>query len=311
MAKDNFPDSCIFPDIMDCVANPPKKKNWNPSDLKLVKECHCVQHRSECSLNLGENDLGIIGAPCILFSKYGLREGFKTKNIKVKQAHDTAMAFQQKTPISIHENVPDYAEAGLHFLMLCPRQFGHPNRRLRVWRILYDKDSRKWDCPYTLGELANLLLAPLESKLNLDFNAYLCASPSELQEHNIKEHELSESQKKHLQIFRKVRPDKAIYDLSANALKRCRTETVDQCMPCLTTSSQLWSENAGRLMLGKEQMHILGFPCIAEAANAARVDYVYLDHISESSLRSISGNGMSLPCAGFIMLMTVLCVSHR
>ncbi|CAK9048384.1 unnamed protein product [Durusdinium trenchii] len=291
MAKDNFPDSCIFPDIMDCVANPPKKKNWNPSDLKLVKECHCVQHRSE----------------------YGLREGFKTKNIKVKQAHDTAMAFQQKTPISIHENVPDYAEAYLkqHLTTHDEQKVLPQPKQLRVWRILYDKDSRKWDCPYTLGELANLLLAPLESKLNLDFNAYLCASPSELQEHNIKEHELSESQKKHLQIFRKVRPDKAIYDLSANALKRCRTETVDQCMPCLTTSSQLWSENAGRLMLGKEQMHILGFPCIAEAANAARVDYVYLDHISESSLRSISGNGMSLPCAGFIMLMTVLCVSHR
>ena len=118
-------------------------------------------------------------------------------------------------------------------------------------------------------------------------------------------------------------------------------------------------------MLGKEQMHVLGFPCCPPGALAARVDSclelieihgvffrvapshepkgissymimvgssmffslgpwgkhvfnhschkdnVYLDYLSESALRSISGNGMSLPCAGFILLMTLLCVSPR
>ena len=48
------------------------------------------------------------------------------------------------------------------------------------------------------------------------------------------------SQAAHLQMFREARPDKAIYDLSANPNKRCRVETVDKCMPCLTTSAQLW-----------------------------------------------------------------------
>lgn len=37
-----------------------------------------------------------------------------------------------------------------------------------------------------------------------------------------------------------VAPDKRLYDLSANPLKRKRTETVDECMPCLTTSAVLW-----------------------------------------------------------------------
>lgn len=36
-----------------------------------------------------------------------------------------------------------------------------------------------------------------------------------------------------------------------------------------------------------------------------------VDYLSESALRSISGNGMSLPCAGFVLLMTVLCVADR
>ncbi|CAK9093328.1 Uncharacterized protein SCF082_LOCUS43905 [Durusdinium trenchii] len=285
MAKESFPDTCIFPDILDCVANPPKKKNWAPGDLELLPQCHCVQHMDECPLNLDQHDLGIIGAPCILFSKYGLREGFNTKNIKVKHAHDTAMAFQKLTPISIHENVPDYEEADvakssqnmiLFTPRLCPRQFGHPNRRLRVWRILYNKELKKWDCPYTLGELANLLLAPLESKLLLDFNTYLCASPSDLEDHPVYEQDLSASQQKHLRIFRQVRPDKDIYDLSANALKRCRTETVDKCMPCLTTSSQLWPQPSLSSVLWGEEPEEAGHDVrqpLSESSSGSEADY--------------------------------------
>lgn len=34
-----------------------------------------------------------------------------------------------------------------------------------------------------------------------------------------------------------------------------------------------------------------------------------LSDYSESSLRRMAGNGMSIPCAGFVMLMGALCVS--
>ena len=47
MHQDGFPDSCIFPDILDCVANPPKKANWTPSGLQLVNECNCAQHKRQ------------------------------------------------------------------------------------------------------------------------------------------------------------------------------------------------------------------------------------------------------------------------
>lgn len=40
-------------------------------------------------------------------------------------------------------------------------------------------------------------------------------------------------------------------------------------------------------------------------------DEVALDYLSTSQVRSISGNGMSLRCAGFCLLMAVLCVSDR
>jgi hypothetical protein len=74
---------------------------------------------------------------------------------------------------------------------MCPRQFGHPNRRLRVWRILYNMQSKTWTSRYSLGELANMMLAPIEAKLELDFNTYLCASPTDLEGYPVREHELT------------------------------------------------------------------------------------------------------------------------
>lgn len=48
-------------------------------------------------------------------------------------------------------------------------------------------------------------------------------------------------QLKHLNKFRRAKPGKKLYDLSADVDKRARVETAKQYLPCLTTSSQLWS----------------------------------------------------------------------
>ena len=45
-----------------------------------------------------------------MFSRYGLREGFK--NVELKKVHDASTAFMNETPICVHENVPDYEEVG-------------------------------------------------------------------------------------------------------------------------------------------------------------------------------------------------------
>lgn len=42
--------------------------------------------------------------------RYGKREGFE--NLKGKQLHDVGVRFQQVSPVSLHENVPGYDEAG-------------------------------------------------------------------------------------------------------------------------------------------------------------------------------------------------------
>ena len=46
MAKE-YP-TCIFPDILDLVSDPPKKDNWVPANLKLVNAASCVKHNGEC-----------------------------------------------------------------------------------------------------------------------------------------------------------------------------------------------------------------------------------------------------------------------
>ena len=52
-----------------------------------------------------------------------MKEGFKTKKIEVKHAHDVAAKFQQETSVSIHENVLDYEEAGQTILSICDHEF--------------------------------------------------------------------------------------------------------------------------------------------------------------------------------------------
>ncbi|CAK9065589.1 unnamed protein product, partial [Durusdinium trenchii] len=67
--------------------------------------------QQRCKVSVAQSDLGVVGAPCIIWSTYGLQEGWKTKNVGVVRAHNASIRFQQKTAISIHENVVGYDEA--------------------------------------------------------------------------------------------------------------------------------------------------------------------------------------------------------
>ena len=46
----------------------------------------------------------------LLFSRYGLRQGFK--NVELKKVHDVSTSFMNETAISVPEKVPDYEKAG-------------------------------------------------------------------------------------------------------------------------------------------------------------------------------------------------------
>ncbi|CAJ1447185.1 unnamed protein product, partial [Effrenium voratum] len=228
LCKQMYPDKCIFADILGMLDQPPTATDeWLPAKLKLRETCHCVQHKQ----------------------KYGKREGLS--NLAIKKVHDTATAFQMRTDMSVHENVPDYEDDYLdkHLkghtrqrVLLCPRRFGHPNGRLRSWRITFNTQKKHWSCTWSLEELADAILAPLGTASKLTYDVYF-AMPEVAFEHDtarLAEHTLSRCQKQHLEQFRTDIPLCSLYDLSANCRKRRRTENTDLAMPCLTTSSQLW-----------------------------------------------------------------------
>ncbi|CAJ1366659.1 unnamed protein product [Effrenium voratum] len=289
LCKQMYPDKCIFADILGMLDQPPTATDeWLPAKLKLRETCHCVQHKR----------------------KYGKREGLS--NLAIKKVHDTATAFQMRTDMSVHENVPDYKDEYLdkHLkghtrqrVLLCPRRFGHPTGRLRSWRITFNTQKKHWPCTWSLEELADAILAPLGAASKLTYDVYF-AMPEVAFEHDTAR--LAECQKQHLEQFRTDIPLCSLYDLSANCRKRRRAENADLAMPCLTTSSQLWCDKRRRLMTGKEQLAVLTYPSTAAVAASARVDLAPVEHLSESSLRKMGGNGMSLPCAGFTLLMAVL-----
>ncbi|CAK9001622.1 unnamed protein product [Durusdinium trenchii] len=90
---------CLFKNILDMVS-PNSNGDWAPSKLRLAKRA--------CAINITSDDVGLIGAPCVLFSRYGLGEGFT--NIAKSKVHHAAMKIQQRIAISLHENVPDFEE---------------------------------------------------------------------------------------------------------------------------------------------------------------------------------------------------------
>ena len=83
-------DSCVFSDIRELVSNPPANtENWSPNKLNLKKKAYCTTHNMEllsfiqinsewclgcvrCELRCGpqDADLAVVGAPCILFSRW-------------------------------------------------------------------------------------------------------------------------------------------------------------------------------------------------------------------------------------------------
>lgn len=51
--------------------------------------------------------------------------------------------------------------------------------------------------------------------------------------------------------------------------------------------------------------------CGSESFGVCAQDPVDLSDLSESALRSMAGNGMSLCCAGWVLLMTILFVEDK
>ena len=75
---------------------------------------------------------------------------------------------------------------------LDPRMFGHPNGRLRSWRICFHRKKKQWTCPFSLQQLAEILLAPIDAQLKLDYMAFLRAPKADIGASDVFETALTE-----------------------------------------------------------------------------------------------------------------------
>ena len=67
-----FNDGCIFGDVMKMIKNTVSDtKLLDPKKVKFRESSWCARHQKECqhSFTSSAGGVGIIGAPCILFSK--------------------------------------------------------------------------------------------------------------------------------------------------------------------------------------------------------------------------------------------------
>ena len=94
-------------------------------------------------------------------------------------------------------------------------------------------------------------------------------------------------------------------DISDQELEKAFFADTSQCMtrkpwayhdlPTLTTSSTIWSYSRKRYMLAEEHLRTLGF---GDVPGCLTLD---MKGMSQAALKSLSGEGMALPCIGMIL----------
>ena len=66
-----YPDTCIFNDVMELIQNKvPEDRLLKPSEIKFKEKAFCMTHGRECNIPLCKGTRLVLGAPCILFSRF-------------------------------------------------------------------------------------------------------------------------------------------------------------------------------------------------------------------------------------------------
>lgn len=69
-----FPNHCLFGKVEDMIKNDiPQDTLLDPKKVVFSRTAHCLAHNKQCPIKFkrgrGEMTAGVLGAPCVLFSK--------------------------------------------------------------------------------------------------------------------------------------------------------------------------------------------------------------------------------------------------
>ena len=145
--------------------------------------------------------------------------------------------------------------------------FRVPNTRPRSWRICFNKRFKTWTCDYSLQQLADVLLLPINAPSDLD---YSCFFVEKVGDEGLKyEEDLTKPfgskfqvccclrcQAGHLEAYRHDLGSrgKDLFDLSQNPSKRQRVELKDRTREFITIANRMFLGNA----LASQQAHSFG-----------------------------------------------------
>ena len=127
-----------------------------------------------------------------------------------------------------------------------------------------------------------------------------------------------------------------MYDLSQREIRFLRTELADDALMTMKTNTKLYSVTKGRCMTKAEIAGTSVMPCtkhfarglidsspisrllvgliitiLDSKARMARAPLIDVADLSYSSTVRLVGNGMSVPCAGVLLLLVILFVEKK
>ena len=223
---------------------------------------------------------------------------------------------------------------GFFTSVICPTDFGVPSSRPRRYTWLWDSEHVEPIAAIDVDLLGSLCFAKLEIdgsvflrateeqvKSFLDTLAAARGIPPRVDGRKFSCRQvLTFSNRQRLQIFEKIIANNPKYspsgasglpcfffDITQNGDKR---EHIVSQVPCLLRRSLIWCTAVRRLMVPIEQMLVQGLPLLlppdCEFAAWAPWSQEYIDAMATSVIRSMTGNSMSLPVVGRVLLMLLL-----
>ena len=315
----NFPDRCMFPDVLKCQDMSVKSGARFP-DLKLHRAVACLTHpNGKCNVFPPKTGKSVkvlaFGPPCVMFSRRGNKLGADDPRYK---CHEVALqrAEEGEYDIIMLENVLEYMMEEQCRRMhqydwkiaknVDPRRFGYPLSRPRQVAVGVRTNSMVWTSASSLDDLLKDFEAEECSPSLTEF--YFVLSAQQIQRLHGDWYDLSKPCSASLaptfaNAMREYNSDeqfkqRELWDLSqVPSHGHASTSLADGSMMCLTTNTPyVYNPAVGRLLFPEEALNAMGIPVLDHAASSAGVDPFILTDVagkavSYSAKVSLAGNG--------------------
>lgn len=302
-------ERCLFGDVLTLAR----------TGRGQAQQGHCLAHGRSCALHLagghGRVSIHVAGPPCPPWSRAGKRQGTADPRYETHEAW-MSMVLAHKPDLIVFENLDTYdltlLEGALSHTydmrasIVDPRAFGIAMARPRVYVVGCHKLTMRFDSSKSLTEL----LLPLTARVVMDAKAFF-AGPVPARPRSLTPGEASRMTdiERFQQGHRLHKAD--VLDLSQSC-SRARGSLRDGALPTLTRQcGSMYSRSQHGFLSPLQCLLAMGLPVEDGCARQAAVPLVATTDLTDSQLRSLAGNGMSLHCVAAVLMVAALHTERR